>query len=135
MRAWILLSIAGIFGIATPCGAAAAEADWVAPLDKADWTAQPSWLGNPAAEGEHSVNRGAATTVFQVDEPGRGMKWSWQLGKPLSLLEHRYLAIRYRATSQSPHGDYAVCVLGTSPEGKSGYRCAIGNRELDSDGR
>ena len=109
--------------------------DWAAPLAKAKWTHHNSWLSNPASAGKHSVKRAGEAWVFRVAEPGRGMKWSWDLPKPTVLAGHRYVAMRYRARGLSGRGDYALCVIGKPRGDGSDYASIIGSRELVSDGR
>jgi len=109
--------------------------DWIAPLAQAEWKPQPSWLGDPAAERKHHVDRKGETAVFRVDEPQRGMKWSWDLPEPVALEGHRYVSMRYRATGARPVGDYALCVLGKPRSDAPGYMAVIGSAELVCDGR
>ena len=120
---------------------AAVLPDWVAPLEKAKWVHHNGWLSNPASEGKHSVGRGPSTlaprpsTLFRVSEPGRGMKWSWDLPEEAPLEGHRYVAMRYRARGLRPVGDYALCVLGKPRGDGLDYTSAIGASELLPDGR
>ncbi|HUT92730.1 MAG TPA: DUF6259 domain-containing protein [Thermoguttaceae bacterium] len=110
--------------------------DWVAPIDAAQWSPQPSWLGNPGAGGKHRVDRERdGSLAFRVAEPQRGMKWSWDLPEPVALEGHRYASMRYRATGVGPLGDYALCVLGKPRASGPGYLAVIGSAELASDGR
>jgi len=113
----------------------AAKPDWAAPLDGAEWTAQPSWLGNPTAAGKHRVDRKGETTTFGIEEPQRGMKWSWDLPEPIALEGRRYVSMRYRATGARPEGDYALCVVGKPLAGGPDYLSAIDAPELVCDGR
>lgn len=110
-----------------------AAPDWTAPLASSKWTAQPSWLSDPCAKPE--TIRGGEATVFRVNEPGRGMKWSWTLPGSVPLAGHCYLTMHYRATNSRPVGDYAVCVLGKSRDGGSSYLSVVASREIVSDGR
>ena len=109
------------------------KAPWWADLEKAEWEAQPAWLTNDATE--HGVKRSDGRTVFRVDEPARGMKWSWFFGEEVELAGHRYVAMRYRATGTAARSDYALCVLATAnPDGRS-YTAIIGPGDLRHDGR
>ena len=106
---------------------------WRADLADAHWEAQPSWLTNDAER--HSVVRTRESTVFRVDDPARGMKWSWFFGEEIELTGHRYVAMRYRADGTVAHSDYALCVLATAkPDGRS-YTAVIGPGDLRHDGR
>lgn len=113
----------------------APKPDWTVPLAELAWRPERSWLANPAEEGKHSVQRSAETTVFRVAEPGRGMKWSCSLGKPMALEGHRYATLRYRAQGVGPHSDYALSGLGKLRKGGSGYRAIISANDLIADGR
>ncbi|MHC4405895.1 MAG: hypothetical protein ACYTG0_40140, partial [Planctomycetota bacterium] len=109
--------------------------DWTMPLADSKWAAQPGWLGNPASNGERATDRHGETTAFRVNESDRGMKWSCSLGEEISLVGHRYMTIRYRATGARPAGDYAVCVLGKMSDGQPGYRAVVPAVDLRCDGR
>lgn len=97
-----------------PAGTAAKVAGPLAePLDvpipsAADWTEQPSWLGNP---GPASVTASGPATRLTITEAGRGMKWSAMLAAAVDLTPYRYAVLRYRAIGGAP-SDYAVCVMG-----------------------
>ncbi len=116
--------------------AAEPRPDWIAPLDAARWTAQPKWLGNPATDGAHSIERAGESTVFRVQTARCGMKWSWDLAEPVDLAGRRYVSIRYRARGASPASDYWLCVFG-KPAAKDdpGYTAAVSSSEIIADGR
>jgi hypothetical protein len=115
--------------------AAPSRPDWIVPLSGARWTARPSWLGNPAQPGGHSVGPAGQDSLFRVASPGCGMKWSCDLAAPISPPGHHYLSMRYRARGCAPNSDYALCLLG-SPRGKGlGYSAAVPPAALVSDGR
>ena len=108
------------------------EADWWADLDAATWSAQPTWLPNPAQQ--HSVARETGVTNFTVHGGRLGMKWSWFFGQDIALTGRRYVCLRYRAANTFPQTDYALCVLGSrNADGKS-YTSAIAGRDLRHDG-
>ncbi len=113
----------------------AVKPDWIAPLGKAKWVHHVGWLSNPASEGKQAVERKGNVTLFRVAEPGRGMKWSWNLPKPVALEGHRYVAMRYRANGLRPISDYALCVLGKPRGDGLDYTAVISAAELVSDGR
>jgi hypothetical protein len=108
---------------------------WKAPLGDAAWTAQPSWLANPAASGTFSASVAEAVTSLRVTAPQRGMKWTWNLPTPVPLAGRHYVAMRYRARGISPQGHYALCFLGTTPSGSIDYQVAVAPSELRADGR
>jgi len=114
---------------------APAPADWVAPLPNAVWTAQPSWLANPADPGSHHTATAAGVTQFCVTTSGRGMKWSCSLPAPVDPASYRYAVMRYRARNISPHGHYALCFLGQPQAGGVDYQVVISTGELTADGR
>ncbi|OQB82524.1 MAG: hypothetical protein BWX88_03924 [Planctomycetes bacterium ADurb.Bin126] len=121
------------------------------PLPGLKWTAQPSWLANPATGGAHEFAPGhfplatsqtetspaapASAAAFRVRQPGAGMKWSANLDAPLDISAHRYLHIRYRAINLSARGDYTVCALGTGPTGGSTSAALLWPADTRSDGR
>ncbi len=111
----------------------APSADVAVDPSKATWTAQPSWLANPAAR--HSVSHAAPAgpTVFRVDDAGRGMKWHWPVGREIDLTAHRYLAMRYRADHLRGYSDYALGVLGKAAGGTD-YEELIHGTDLHADG-
>ena len=109
--------------------------DWIAPMEKSEWTAQTSWLPDPAAHGQEKVSRLDGATLFRVSAPGKGMKWSWNLPEPVSLAGHRYAAVRYRARDLAPDWDYAICVLGKAQGIGPDNLSLIGSSELMSDGQ
>jgi len=112
-----------------------AKPDVSISLADAKWTAQPSWLSNPA-EKDYGTTREGEWTKFRVREPGRGMKWRWLMGRDVELAGHRYVSMRYRAKHVSRHGDYALCVMGPpAKEGDLGYTSAVPLSVLISDGR
>lgn len=119
--------------------AAQLKPDWIAPLARAAWNAQPSWLANPAAEGDFSTERRKESTLFRVAPAGRGMKWSWNLAEPVELAGRRYVSVRYRARGASPQSDYWICVFGKPSEaaakGDPGYATAVSSWEIIADGR
>ncbi|NLF69034.1 MAG: hypothetical protein GX575_08255 [Candidatus Anammoximicrobium sp.] len=114
---------------AVPC-----PADWVAPPSEA-WTAQPSWLANPASPDSHHTTTAAGITRFRVTTPGRGMKWSWSLPAPVDPAGFRYAVMRFRARNLSPHGHYALCFLGKPLAGDVDYQVVLSTGELTADGR
>lgn len=106
----------------------------ILPLAQARWTAQPSWLAN-AAENQGAISEGGQA-VFRVKDPGRGMKWSWDLPEPTDLAGHRYVMLRYRARDLQGIGDYALCVMGRpAADGGHSYTSAIPLSAILSDGR
>ncbi len=107
--------------------------DWNAPLDKATWTAQPSWLSDACARPE--VIQDGDITIWRVSDPGRGMKWSWSLADFVKPTGHRYLTLHYSATNYQPIGDYAVCAIGTSPDGAGAYVPIVASDQIIPDGR
>ena len=109
--------------------------DWIAPLATAAWTPHTGWLSNPASAGKHSVARTGDTWTLRVAEPSRGMKWSWNLPKPVSLAGRRYVALRYRATGVAPRGDYALCVIGKPRGDGLDYTAVLAPTDLIADGR
>jgi hypothetical protein len=109
--------------------------DWIAPLAQAKWNPRLGWLPNPAPEGKHSVERKGDVTTFRVAEPGRGMKWSWDLPEAAPLEGHRCVSMRYRAIGLSPHSDYALCVLGKPRTAGLDYTPIIPSSELIADSR
>jgi hypothetical protein len=109
--------------------------DWTAPLAQSAWSPQTGWLGNPAPSGAHHTGRSGEAVQFRVGPSGSGMKWSWGLPAPLKPEGYRYLAIRYRAVACSPHGDYALCVLGQKRTGGYGDTPVVGPANLAPDGR
>ena len=110
-------------------------ADWIAPLPSAVWTAQPSWLANPAGPDSHHTTTAAGVTRFCVTTSGRGMKWSCPLPVPVDPATYRYAVMRYRARHISPHGHYALCFLGKPQSGGVDYQVVISTGELTTDGR
>jgi hypothetical protein len=113
-----------------------AKPDWVAPLGAIQWTAQPGWLGNPAATGSHAAVRQKDATLFRVHTAGSGMKWSCNLAEPVALTGRRYVSLRYRALRAGPQSDYALCVFGApSAKGDPGYTVAVPSAEIVADGR
>jgi len=109
-----------------------AEAEEPLSLDLAspsDWSAQPSWLGNP---GEGSVSGGERGLRFTAKQPGRGMKWSHGLAQPVDISGYRYATLKYRA-ERGGDSDYAVALLGTSADG-SDYAVLARGGELAQDG-
>lgn len=115
--------------------AAPGPADWIAPLPSAVWTAQPSWLTNPAGPDSHHTKTAAGVTGFGVTTSGRGMKWSCPLPAPVDPSTYRYAVMRYRARHISPHGHYALCFLGKPQSGGVDYQVVISTGELTADGR
>ena len=113
----------------------AVKPDWVAPLGGAKWVHHNGWLSSPASEGKHSVELKGDVTRFAVAEPGRGMKWSWDLPEPAPLEGHRYASMRYRATGLHPTGDYALCILGKTKTAGLDYTPIVSDTELASDSR
>jgi hypothetical protein len=135
--AWIGFSDAAPAGatVIAKSPADAAPADWSAPLAQAQWTANPSWLANPAAADQHGVTAAGGLWRFRVLLPTRGMKWSWSLPAPVEPARFRYAVMRYRSRGLSSSGHYALCLLGKNPAGASDYQVAIGPAELIGDGR
>ncbi|NQT35857.1 MAG: hypothetical protein HQ581_00120, partial [Planctomycetes bacterium] len=113
----------------------AAPADRSVGLDEASWTAQPSWLGNPADVSRCAARRVGNASAFEVSSPGRGMKWSWNLPRPVALDGYRYVAMRYRAAGLRSWADYAVCGLGTPRDGGPDYETLVPVGEIVADGR
>ena len=113
----------------------AVVAPWIAPLARATWAAQPSWLGNPAASHACSVTTTGRATQFQVAAASQGMKWSWPLPAPVALGGHRYATMRYRARGVSPRGHYALCFIGTTESKGDAYEVALASSEVLADGR
>ena len=107
--------------------------DRTLPLAAATWKAHSRWLANPAAQ--HEERREGATTVLSVGEPGRGMKWAWELPQREPLGPHRYLTLHYRATNCAPVGDYALSLLGKPRAGGRADVPVVANREIIADGR
>ena len=108
---------------------------WTTPLAEAKWQHHDDWLGNPAEESHWDVRCGKTATTFRVRTPGRGMKWSWGLGKGVALRNWRYVSMRYRATDLRAAGGYAVCVLGRRVGGGPDYEAIISPGDLVADGR
>jgi len=72
------------------------------------WTAQPSWLGN--ASSSASVTGDGEAIVFRVTEPGRGMKWSFDI-PVVSLDATPWLMVRYRTENlNNKRTDYLIYV-------------------------
>lgn len=70
------------------------------------WQARQDWLSN--ADTSASVSSVGGVACFQVDAPGKGMKWS-RSTRPVSLDEAPYLFLRYRAVNLKTDGeDYLV---------------------------
>ncbi len=137
-RAFFRRSLALVLGLIAVCSQSAfsAELDWIAPLHDATWTPHVDWLGNPADDGNHHVERRETSTRFEVDRPGRGMKWSWMFDEPVALEGRVNVAIRYRAAGWRRWSDYAVCVFGRPVgRGDPGYATMIPTEELAGDGR
>ena len=111
------------------------QPDWVAPLAQAAWSAQPSWLGNPAAADRHGATVTNGVTHFQIAAPNQGMKWTWSLPEPVGLAGQRYVTMRYRARGASPHGHYTLCFIGNTRSKGSDYRVILAPSELIADGR
>lgn len=109
--------------------------DWIAPLANADWTAQPSWLANPADPDSHRLTKMGDTTTFHVTRSGRGMKWSCTLRASADPARYRLALMRYRARHVSSHGHYALCFLGQPHSGGLDYQVVISPSELAADGR
>lgn len=109
--------------------------DWIAPLSDAIWTAQPSWLANPAEPDSHRWTKTGQTTTFRVTASARGMKWSCPLTTPVDPACYRYALMRYRARDVSPHGHYALCFLGKPHPGALDHCVAIASSELAGDDR
>jgi hypothetical protein len=109
--------------------------DWVAPLQNAAWTAQPSWLANPVGLDAQHVTAKEGAIRFRVSAPGRGMKWSWALPASVDPAPCRYAVMRYRARQLSTHGHYALCFLGKPRAGGLDYQTVISPAELTTDGR
>jgi len=107
-----------------------AEIDFAQAL----WTAQPTWLANPAQS--YGVARVDAdnATVFRVDASGLGMKWYWPFDQDLRLAGHRYLVMHYRAENLGPYHDYVQCFLGAPGDGST-YEEVVRGFDLRSDGR
>lgn len=101
--------------------------------DLAAWTAQPSWVGNPA--GAIETGRGPEGVLFRVLDPGLGMKWSRRLPEPASLAGARHVAVRYRASGAARSGDYLLAILGGLPGAAESYRTPILPDVLRADGR
>ncbi len=131
---WITLAEAPPDG-AEELAAVPKRPDWVAPLGRAQWTAQPTWLANPAPGGAHAVERSAEATTFRVRQAGCGMKWSWPLEDSVALAGYRYVSMRYRAGPSSSRGDYALAVLGARRGPGMDYEAAIAAEDLVCDGR
>ena len=110
-------------------------AEWIVPLAKATWTAQRSWLSNPAAAGEHSVIRSGAATRVRVSAAGCGTKWSWSLPQGVEIADHRYVSMRYRAEGLVPIGGYTVCILGKPRDAGVGYTAVVPPAAIVADGR
>lgn len=70
------------------------------------WTPQPAWLSN--ASPTAAASREGGVTVFRVDEPNKGMKWSTPVHR-LWLRDFPFLVLRYRAANyNTAWTDYAV---------------------------
>jgi hypothetical protein len=107
--------------------------DRTLPLAAAQWRAHGSWLANPATQ--HEERREGEATVLSVGEPGRGMKWAWELPQREPLGPHRFLTLHYRATNCAPVGDYALSLLGKPRTGGRADVPVVANREIIADGR
>ncbi|MCP4643671.1 MAG: hypothetical protein GY851_24710 [bacterium] len=104
------------------------------PLEAQTWTAEPSWLSNPADTDHHQYNTNASGPRFSVTQPDRGMKWRTGHETPIALAGHAFLELRYRASNIRPHGDYALCLLGEGPDG-SAYEEVVLGTDLRADGQ
>lgn len=107
--------------------------DWEVPLALAEWVPQSSWLSHPCAKPESG--RKEKSRFFRVNEPGRGMKWSWNLPKAEALAGHRFLTFHYKATNCRSAGDYLLGLLGKMRDGKADYLPALPSAEVIADGR
>ena len=109
--------------------------EWTVPLAQATWTAQRSWLSNPAADGKHSVDRSGDATRFRVSTAGRGTKWCWSLPRTVDIAGHRYVSMRYRAERLRPGGEYTVCLIGKPRDADAGYTAIVPPAAIIADGR
>lgn len=78
-----------------------------------EWTAQPTFLSNPATA--HDVQAAPSGPVFTVAQPGRGMKWTARLPQKIDLAATPWLVVRYRAVEAAPSVDYFVYLGGETP--------------------
>lgn len=76
------------------------------------WTAQPEWLSGAAGNDAFRQKTNHDVARFEVDLPGRGMKWSSHLAEPLETGRYRFAAIRYRCRGERGWSDYTLCALG-----------------------
>jgi len=117
---WIVLAVLVVGGGVE--SASAAEADDVAPVAtyKFDttqgWRPHPTWLTNPAAEGEFAIELSDGRVKLTVKPAGTGMKWSKVLEHPLNLSGVKWGTLLYRACRTAPHHDYVVWA-GSAPGG------------------
>lgn len=111
----------------------AEQPDWVADLKKSVWQPHPDWLGNPTDRGEALITDEGIR--LRVNEPSRGMKWSWDMSSPVTPVGYRYVVMRYRARQVRPFSDYALAVIGKARGDGMDYACAIPPNTILADGR
>ncbi len=106
----------------------AAEVALPAEFDSAEgWQAQPSFLGNPADR--PSVEAGGGIVTLGVNEPGKGMKWTFAV-QPFDAADEPYLVMRYRAENTAPRG-YVLWAY----DGSQGGKAILNPGDIIRDGR
>ncbi len=95
--------------------------------DTEGWRAEPGWLANSAER--HDLTATDGVGVFQVQTPGKGMKWVFRPRQRISPI-FGALVMRYRAQGLATQGpDYALWLQA----GASG-QALIAPRDLKADG-
>jgi len=70
--------------------------------------ARPPWLANPAEPAAYRASVREGVLRLEVDEAGRGMKWSLAVPDRPDVGAMPWFALRYRAHNVGQHGDYLV---------------------------
>lgn len=97
------------------------------------WEPMPTWLGNPASAGMHSVHLEKGILRFTVNERARGMKWRAMMPSDMliELSLTPFLVVEYRARGiMVQREDYTIW-LSSGREGKS----VLPLRNVVADGR
>lgn len=77
------------------------------------WEARRDWLGNPADDFGVIKKEG---TLFYVNDPGKGMKWTLNLKERLNGF--KWITVKYRAKNINPYKDYFI-YLANAPGGNA----------------